>query len=199
MGRIVRDCIGEIADTRPFLDTEHGPIHRFKDKRRTLPEDFDDEYFRHMSWAHLASGGFGGGMRWPNRHPHVLTPGMRVAQRAMARFLPLVDWQWFRRQPLVAKAPGFHAFTCGDREQAVVWLLRRGGCAGDGRIDAALVTPQQRVTVPMPPGCYRIAGWDTRTGVRTEIQTGVADEDRGLRFFAPAIGADRAFAVRRID
>jgi mannan endo-1,4-beta-mannosidase len=48
MGRIVRDAIAEIRDARPFLDTEHGPIHTFKDKKKTLPEVFDDEYFRHL-------------------------------------------------------------------------------------------------------------------------------------------------------
>ena len=91
-GRLAREALAQITDGRPFLDSEHGPIHTFKDHHRTLPEAFDDEYFRHMQWAHLASGGAGGGMRWPNRHPHVLTAGMRRAQRALAGFLPLVDW-----------------------------------------------------------------------------------------------------------
>jgi mannan endo-1,4-beta-mannosidase len=103
MGRIVRESLAEITDGRPFLDTEHGPIHTFKDKKKTLPEAFDDEYFRHLSWAHLASGGVGGGMRWPNRRPHTLTPGMRRAQRAMSAFLPLVDWTRFRRVNLNAE------------------------------------------------------------------------------------------------
>ena len=67
-GRIVRRSLAEIRDGRPFLDTEHGPIHSFKDKHITLPEPFDDEYFRHMQWAHFASGAAGGGMRWPNRN-----------------------------------------------------------------------------------------------------------------------------------
>ena len=106
MGRIVRESIEEITDQRPFFDSEHGPIHTFKDRRRTLPEAFDDEYFRHMQWAHLAAGGSGGGMRWPNRNPHSLTPGMREAQRAMTAFLPLIDWARFRRQPVeVPTAP----------------------------------------------------------------------------------------------
>jgi mannan endo-1,4-beta-mannosidase len=87
MGRVVRESLAEITDRRPFLDTEHGPIHTFKDKKKTLAEAFDDEYFRHMSWAHLASGGAGGGMRWPNRHPHTLTDGMRRAQAAMGSFM----------------------------------------------------------------------------------------------------------------
>jgi mannan endo-1,4-beta-mannosidase len=87
MADIVAMSLGEIRDQRPFLDTEHGPIHTFKDKHKTLPAAFDDEYFRHMQWAHLASGGVGGGMRWPNRKPHTLTPGMREAQRGLSEFL----------------------------------------------------------------------------------------------------------------
>ena len=69
VGRLIRDALGEIRDYRPVLDTEHGPIHTFKDHGRTLPDAFDDEYFRHMQWAHFASGAAGGGMRWPNREP----------------------------------------------------------------------------------------------------------------------------------
>jgi hypothetical protein len=102
-GLLVRDALAEIRDDRPFFESEHGPIHGFKDKHRTLPEAFDDEYFRHIQWAHLASGAAGGGMRWPNRHPHVLTPGMRRAQRALSAFLPLVDWARFRRRNLNAE------------------------------------------------------------------------------------------------
>ena len=102
MGNIVREAIAEIHDNRPFLDTEHGPIHTFKDFHRTLPADFDEEYFQHLQWAHLASGGAGGGMRWPNRHPHSLTAGMRVAQHALTTFLQTADiaWHTFARRNL---------------------------------------------------------------------------------------------------
>ena len=99
-GMLVQQALAEIRDERPFLDSEHGPIHRFKDRHATLPVDFDDEYFRHMQWAHLAAGAAGGGMRWPNRHPHVLTTGMRDAQHSLARFLPLIDWERFRRREI---------------------------------------------------------------------------------------------------
>jgi mannan endo-1,4-beta-mannosidase len=99
-GHLVREALAEVRDGRPFFESEHGPIFRFKDRGVTLPAEFDDEYFRHIQWAHLASGGAGGGMRWPNRHPHTLTPGMREAQRVLAEFLPLVDWGAFRRRVL---------------------------------------------------------------------------------------------------
>jgi mannan endo-1,4-beta-mannosidase len=99
-GQLVKDALAEVRDARPFFESEHGPIYTFKDRGVTLPDEFDDEYFRHIQWAHVASGGAGGGMRWPNRHPHALTPGMREAQRVLADFLPLVDWASFRRRVL---------------------------------------------------------------------------------------------------
>ncbi|MDB5695932.1 MAG: hypothetical protein JWN21_1475 [Sphingomonas bacterium] len=199
MGRIVRDCLAEITDRRPFLDTEHGPIHRFKDKKRTLPAAFDDEYFRHMSWAHLASGGVGGGMRWPNRHPHVLTHGMRDAQRAMAGFLPMVDWARFDRgnRSAAVTATGFHRFACASEAQAVIWLLRRGTPAGDGRVDAAAPPRSPRVTLPgLSPGRYRITGWDTVAG--TVVETIEVAAAKAVHFTPAPIVADRAFAINRL-
>jgi hypothetical protein len=195
MARVVRECLGEIRDDRPFLDTEHGPIHLFKDRKKTLPEAFDDEYFRHMSWAHLASGGVGGGMRWPNRHPHVLTAGMRRAQRAMAGFLPLIDWQRFRRRPLALKVRGFHAFACGDDGQAVVYVLRRGSRLADGRVDQAL-RGTAAVTMPAAPGRYRVTAWDPVVGVAVSEQERVAEVGT-LTFDSLDTPGDRAFAMRR--
>ena len=110
MARWVRHALAEIRDGRPFTDSETGPIHTFKDLGITLPEVFDLSYFRHMAWAHLASGGAGGGMRWPNRHPHTLTPGMRQAQGVMADFARLIDWPSFASRnvspEVVARARG---------------------------------------------------------------------------------------------
>ena len=200
MGKLVQGCLAEITDRRPFLDTEHGPIHSFKDKKRTLPAAFDDEYFRHMSWAHLASGAAGGGMRWPNRRPHTLTPGMREAQRGMAGFLPLIDWARFARanRSEAVIATGFHRFACADEQQAVVWLLRRNALAGDGRVDRTAPSRAPEVMVPgLTPGRYRITGWDTSAGTVTETMAVRADGD--LRFTPAPIVADRAFAITRVD
>ena len=167
MGEIVRECLGEIVDSRPFLDTEHGPIHAFKDRRITLPEDFDDEYFRHLAWAHLASGGAGGGMRWPNRHPHVLTTGMRRAQKAMADFLPLVEWHRFRRRNLneEAKAKKHQIFACGDHTQAIAWLLRSRLLGPDGRQRRNGPVETAVMKLPIAAPKVRVTEWNTESGV----------------------------------
>ncbi len=197
MGEIVAECLDEIVDDRPFLDTEHGPIHNFIDKKKTLPEPFDDEYFRHCSWAHLASGAVGGGMRWPNRNPHVLTGGMRKAQRAMADFVTNIDWTRFRRRNLNPKlrVRHFHAFGCADERQALVWLLRRNTLGSDRRVRADAVPVEAEITLPdLADGRYRIRGWNTEAGVPVEDVQAHATGGL-LRFTSQPIVADRAFAI----
>ncbi|MDP9094982.1 MAG: hypothetical protein M3N26_00260 [Pseudomonadota bacterium] len=139
VAELMREALAEITDGRPFFDSEHGPIHTFKDHRITLPEAFDDEYFRHIQWTHLACGGAGGGMRWPNRNPHTLTPGMRAAQRAMADFLPLVDWNQFDRhildKELECSDPDVVLFGCSNGKDALIYALRQRPFLPDGRID----------------------------------------------------------------
>jgi hypothetical protein len=197
-GRIVRDALAEISDHRPFLDTEHGPIYRFKDKDTTLPEYFDDEYFRHMQWAHFASGAAGGGMRWPNRRPHVLTPGMRRAQKALASFLPLIDWRRFRRINIndEIEAPDCVArFGCSDQNQAVVWLLRKDTINPDGTVRRNVRPISVRLRVPGPRGKrFRVTAWDTYSGAvvaRFDMQS----SGDGLAIETPAFVSDIALAV----
>jgi mannan endo-1,4-beta-mannosidase len=203
-GRLMREALAQIADQRPFLDSEHGPIHAFKDRHRTLPEAFDDEYFRHMQWAHFASGGAGGGMRWPNRHPHALTPGMRRAQRALAGFLPLVDWGRFRRRNLNEEIetddPGaVAAFGCGDAGQAVVWLLRRGPFEPDGRLAPTQGSGPVSLHVPgLAPGAYRVVLWDTVEGRERGRVAAAATRNRGLAATLPTLGTDLALAIRPV-
>ena len=205
-GRLTQEALAEIRDDRPFFDSEHGPIHRFKDKHRNLPEAFDDEYFRHIQWAHLASGGAGGGMRWPNRRPHVLTPGMRQAQRALAGFLPLIDWPRFRRRnlngELTVREGAVHALGCGDAAQAVLWVVRRqlapaeGGLrrvAGDGTVQVSLQVPG------LADGPYRITAWNTREGRAEQGWAGVAADGKGLALAFPMAGPDLALAIRPAD
>ena len=199
-GRIVRDALAEITDSRPFFDSEHGPIHGFKDHHITLPEAFDDEYFRHMQWAHFAAGGAGGGMRWPNRNPHVLTPGMRKAQRALADFLALIDWPRFRRvnlnHDIEVSRPEVACFACGDARQAVVWLLRKDTVGPDGmlRRDAAPVRLHLRVP-GLAAGRYDVTAWDTVAGRPSERFPAEA-KGAGLRLDVPPFAAHLALAIR---
>lgn len=211
-GRLVRQALAEIHDNRPFLDSEHGPIHLFKDRKVTLPEPFDDEYFRHMQWAHFASGGAGGGMRWPNRHPHSLTPGMRKAQKALADFLPLIDWQRFRRRnlneeigldslepgPESGQEPGasLARFGCGDERQAVVWLLRSDQRTPDGRVRTDAPPCRVQVRIPgLEPGCYAITAWDTSRGAVLQ-QMEIVHATPGDLCAPLAVTGDLALAVR---
>ncbi|WP_075214047.1 hypothetical protein [Mongoliimonas terrestris] len=201
MGSITADCVGKVPPDRPFLDTEHGPIHRFKDKKKALPEPFDDEYFRHMQWAHLAAGGAGGGMRWPNRHPHRLTDGMRQAQAVLSAFCALVDWQQFRRVVVHRPEPdtgAVAAFATGDRHQAVVWAIRRDTIGPDGRLDAAAPPIEAQVLVPtLEPGRYRVRLFDTRAGVVVSSTDVTAGPD-GLTVVLAGLRTDLAAAVARL-
>jgi len=200
-GRLVREALSQITDDRPFHESEHGPIHTFKDRHRTLPEAFDDEYFRHIQWAQLASGAAGGGMRWPNRTPHILTPGMRRAQRAMAGFLPLVDWPRFRRRNLNEEIetdrPDLVAFGCGDAQQAVVWLLPRGPLLPDGRLDASASPRPATLRVPgLMPGRYRLTLWDTREGQKLGEAEAASLGNGVLATRLPPFSGDLALAAR---
>lgn len=200
-GRIIAAAIEQSGDRRPVFDSEHGPIHAFKDHHKSLPEDFDAEYFRHIQWAHLASGGAGGGMRWPNRHPHSLTKGMREAQRNLAAFLPYVDWVRFRRRTLTGSLQvsrrGIESFGCGDQTQAVVYLLRRDALNARRMVDPGAAPVSVDVCVPgLQSGAYRITCWDTRNGLREQFD--IAHFSSGsMRIETPAFATDIALAVTR--
>ena len=199
-GDMTREALSEIRDNRPFMDSEHGPIHRFKDRKKTLSEAFDDEYFRHMQWAHFASGAAGGGMRWPNRHPHVLTHGMRRAQHSLAGFLPLVNWNDFARrnlnQEVEIESDNCLVFGCGDEAQAVVWLLRKSEFQGDGRLQTNVAPLAFRLRVPgLKRGSYRVTFWNTLRGCAQQTVTAQCDDEAGLWVDVPAFGEDLALAI----
>ena len=199
MGRIVRECLSEIADNRPFFDSEHGPIHTFKDHKRTLPEPFDDEYFRHLQWVHLASGGAGGGNAMA-QSPPASTDG-RHARRAksLAGFLPLIDWTTFRRRNLNEEAsidhPACVLFACGDARQAVAWCLRRNAIAADGRVDPDAPPIDARLTIPgLEVRAYRVHFWDTKEG--RSIAEARLDCSGTLTIALPPLATDVAVAIR---
>lgn len=198
-GRLTRQALAQVKDRRPFLDSEHGPIHSYKDRRKVIPEPFDDEYFRHMQWAHFASGGAGGGMRWPYRRPHTLTTGMRKAQAALARFLPLINWQRFVRtnwnEEITLSCKGVSAFGCGDEHQAILWLLRTDSI-GKGRMLQEVDASPFYVRIPMNcSGWYTVTVWDTLTGTALKAFKVAHSGDECLCIPVPAVSRDLALAI----
>lgn len=199
VGRLMRFAVEQTVDLRPVLDSEHGPIHAFIDKHRLLPEAFDNEYFRHIQWAHLASGGAGGGMRWPNRNPHVLTAGMRRAQWALARFVRFIDWTHFERRNLngeTGQAKGLACFACGDRYQALLWLLRTDAIDARGMLDPGAPPRPAQLTVPgLVAGAYEVTAFDTRAG-RVTQRWRLAHRGGLMHIDGFSVACDVAVAVR---
>jgi hypothetical protein len=141
-------------------------------------------------------------MRWPNRHPHVLTHGMRAAQRSLADFVELIDWAQFRRRnlnhELQLSTPAFATFACGDEAQAVVWLLRQDSVTKRGimRKDTKPLTVQ--LTIPgLQDGQYTVHLWDTRAG-HALGQLHLQATDGQLPIELPQVRADVALAVVRV-
>nr|CAA9294390.1 hypothetical protein AVDCRST_MAG63-4887 [uncultured Armatimonadetes bacterium] len=205
MANWVRFALARTPPGRPFTDSEHGPIHLFNDHRKTLPEDFDDEYERHLMWAHLATGGAGSGMRWPARHPHVLTPGMLQALRGLSAFTRLIDWRHFTPRDAsadvcVGGAPHVYAFGCHDGRQAVLWLLRDRPAGHAGPLPAR--SPLHDVPLSLRglvPGTYHVDLWNTIEARAGGCVGAEVAEDGTLRIVLPMLGNDLALAVRRID
>ncbi|GAB3169664.1 glycoside hydrolase 5 family protein [Telluribacter humicola] len=201
-GRLVKEALEHVPDTRPFFDSEHGPIHLFKDKHVTLPEPFDDEYFSHIQWAHLASGAAGGGMRWPNRHPHTLTHGMRRAQHSLAQFCQLIRWSRFNRRnisdQIQVSTSGLSVFGSVDGEQAVVWLLRTDTLRKDGMINPQATPIPVTIQIPaMEVGTYTVVGWDTREA-RLRMEWKVEVKGTSLVIELPAVSTDVALAISKV-
>jgi len=201
MARWVRHALAEIRDGRPFTDSETGPIHTFKDLGITLPEGFDLSYFRHMAWAHLASGGAGGGMRWPNRHPHALTPGMRQAQGVMADFARLIDWAHFASCNVTGRAVSrpddLLAYACADDRQAVAWVVRgRDAMLDEGELPfRPLLRGATLDLPPMAAGAYSVTYVETHHGNTLGESTVLAHDGEPIRLDLPPFRHDLAVAV----
>jgi hypothetical protein len=202
MAQWVRHALERCAPNRPYTDSEHGPIHLFNDHKRMLPEPFDDEYERHLMWAHLATGGAGSGMRWPARRPHVLTAGMRRAMLSLRSFLPALDWRHFTPyhavDDIALSAEGWLVFACRDDRQALIWLLR-----GDRGAVLPNVLPRDETTTNLGltlrglmPGNYRIVCWNTAEGRAASEGCAAVDADRLLRIDLPPFVNDLALAIR---
>lgn len=189
--RMMGAALAECPPLRPLLDTEHGPVHAFKDRRLTLPDAFDTDCFRRTQWAHIAVGGVGGGMRWPYRHPHVLLPEMHEAQAVLAEFLPLIDWQSFARAPLGNRLT-VHDFSglahgCGDGRQAIICLM-------PGEKQDSIVSRLE--IAGLDPGCYEVTRVNTVTGAR-EASAVHTRQDGTLVVLAVGGGHDIALAITK--
>jgi mannan endo-1,4-beta-mannosidase len=196
---LVSQAIAQLPTNRPFFDSEHGPLDTFKGGRQ-LPEAFDDEYFRCMQWAHLAAGGVGGGLRWPYRYPHVLTHGMRTAQRSLAGFVELLNWAQFQRYNLTARVltstTAVRCVACGDGSQAVVWLVRPEALTTrTGRQQSRVALDVQLLLSDLRPGSYQVYIWDTKTGqIRDQLL--LQSKNEQLAVLVSALVTDVALAIK---
>lgn len=187
--RLMIEATNQCPPERPLFDSEHGPIHAFKDRHITLPDAFDAECFRRTQWAHLASGGAGGGMRWPYRDPHCLLDEMHEAQGVLAGFMTLIQWRTFARCPLGSRLTvhDFSGFACGcgDERQAIIALFRDTVHSGQ----ASLVE-----IGGMTPGCYLVTQVSILSGLRETsfVQT---RQDGTLVILAGFGGHDVAIAI----
>lgn len=139
-------------------------------------------------------------MRWPNRHPHILTPGMRDAQRALANFLPLVDWNSFRRQNMNEEVrlskPAVASFACADERQALIWLLRTDSVGQSGRLDDDRAPVKNTISVPgLSAGAYDVTWFDTRRG--EVVGQGQAFASETALTFDAVVQRDIAVVLRR--
>lgn len=204
MSNWVRYALERMPSDRPYLDSEHGPIHLFNDHRRYLPESFDDEYEQHLMWAHLASGGAGSGMRWPARHPHLTTAGMRRAYHSLARFSELVDWRTFTphdaRADVEVNLPGIHLFAVGSNEQIVAYLLREVPKGFKGGTLPASREPMcsMRMTLRgLTPGQCIVHVWDPGTGKPVAQGEYTVGNDSAVSVPLPPMRTDLALALVR--
>lgn len=199
-GRLTREMLGHIPPHIPFFDSEHGPIKSYSRNHKGLRETFDDEYFRHMQWAHLASGGAGGGMRWPYRQPHVLTHGMRRAQLALAKFSLLVEWEKFDRENINEKIEvsdnELVTFGCANEKQAIIWLLRKN------RKVKKSVRKAESFTMKTPlqkEGIYNFIFWDTTEGKITGTMQVNHHGFERLQVNLPFISKDLLILIKKLD
>ncbi|HVF99565.1 MAG TPA: hypothetical protein VND68_06990 [Chloroflexia bacterium] len=204
----VRFAYAHMVDVRPYMDTESGPIFGYMHTRQRPTPEFENEYYHNMTWAHLATGGAGSGMRWPFRDPHTLSPGMHDVMLGMSRFIEANPLRWLDFSPRPSDdalrvvprdavegevAAQVLPFGCSDGRQALVWLLRdtrvTEGQTANGPID--LLLPG------MVTGGYIMEFWETYKGNKVgEARVTLREAGGTIRLPLPQFGRDLAIAVR---
>ena len=140
-------------------------------------------------------------MRWPNRHPHALTPAMRHAQGVMADFARLIDWRTFAAEnvsPRVEARPEeLLAYACADGRQAVAWVLRaREQLESEGELPFRPLLSGAALTLPgMEPGTYAVTCMETHHG-HTLGESAVEAGGGPVTIALPPFRHDLAIAVR---
>lgn len=173
-----------IEDERPYFDSESGPIDDW-----IVDPQFDQEYHHNMSWAHLAAGGAGSGMRWPYTNPHYILPELRDNLLGIARFASQVDWANFASRNIsnniLVQDRSMLKHGSSDGRTAIVWLLL------DTHDHPALVFDGQTVTInrTFEDGAYTVEYWETYAGNRVTTET-VTVEGGSLSLMLPALPGD---------
>ncbi|MDH7481268.1 MAG: hypothetical protein QHH26_04720 [Armatimonadota bacterium] len=147
----VEYAISQIKDNRPYIDGENGPINRW-----IADVNLDNEVFHNMSWAHLASGGAGSGLRWPYRNPHHLSDGMYRTLALMSHFAKEVPWRKLVGNRVTVEVPvpeGWVSCSISTKECALVWV-------------AAPKAERMNICLSWPngPKSARYRCYDTKTG-----------------------------------
>ena len=144
-------AMAQIKDNRPYIDSENGPINRW-----IVDQKLDDLVFHNMSWAHMASGGAGSGLRWPYRNPHHLSEGMYQELKLMRRFADAVPWRKLtgpRSEIKVTVPEGWIACSTGTKNGALIWVTSAKPSAGEISI-----------SWPDAPKSIKYRCYDTQTG-----------------------------------
>lgn len=148
-----------IEDGRPYFDSESGPIDNW-----IVDPQFDAEYHHNMSWAHLAAGGAGTGMRWPYTTPHWILPELRDNLLGIARFAAGIDWARFNSRPIgnniLVDDRNILKQGCSDGSMALVWLLLDTRTAPAPTFDAQTLM----INRTLADGAYTVEFWETYEG-----------------------------------
>ncbi len=162
------------ADPRPYFTSEWWSTadNTFWDP---LQPAFEDEQCHNVAWAHLASGGAGGGM-----YLHTFTAWSEALlddYLAMSRIGRHIRWARFDSRNIDSRisvtggdsaAHTIIRMGCSDNYTALVWLLQNVN-ASTGNINGA----SARVT-GMTPGTYSCLFLNTRSGAMIAESTAVA-------------------------
>ncbi|MDX2137536.1 MAG: cellulase family glycosylhydrolase [Chloroflexota bacterium] len=165
MGSAVAASLNAMRYVRPYFDSESGPIDAW-----ILDLNLDAEYHHNMSFAHLASGGAGSGMRWPYTQLHHLLPPFRDNLLGMARFATAIDWTKFSSRNInnwiYANDETVLKMGCGDEYRLLLWFLsdRRRSLTG------SLEGVRADVYDVLRDGHYCVEQWETYEGRRIHAE-----------------------------